>query len=87
MMLYLFTLFMHAKISVYDYAASNSDFTFTCIPAKGRGIEMMAQYKETFDKENGTNSLICRRFSKNYFKFWLWEDYLNSPYYQFPFCE
>ncbi len=74
-------------ISVYDYASDNSDFTYTCIPAKGRKMNMMMNAKEGWEKERNVEIIICRKFKKNYLKFWNWYRYLTNPYYKFPQCK
>jgi hypothetical protein len=81
------TILNRAVIHVYDYKSINSEFRYTCFPEKGTGLESMINSATKFDQENGTKTIICRTFSKNYLKFWMWEYYLINPYYRFPKCE
>ena len=74
-------------IHVYDYSSSTSGFTYRCYPEKGRRLENMLKEKSNYDEENNSNSQICRNFRKDYLKFWLWQEYLHNPYYQFPYCD
>lgn len=73
-------------LEVYNYQSLNSDFAFTCVPSKGRRIELMQGAKSRFDAERNVDTNICRTFSINYFKFWKWHEYMTNPYYQFPLC-
>jgi hypothetical protein len=74
------------SIQRFDYGSTTSDFVFDCYPAKGRGVEVMDMAKASFDERNNTSTQICRRFAKNYLKFWQWYEYLNNPYYKYPQC-
>lgn len=73
-------------IQVYNYGDMHSEFTYDCIPQKGVDLKRMLSEIKAYDQANGTTTEICRKFSKNYLKFWLWLEYTISPYYKFPKC-
>lgn len=74
------------SIQVFNYGDIHSEFTYDCFPQKGVNLKRMLAAADTYDKANGTKTEICRKFSKNYFKFWQWWEYLINPYYKFPKC-
>lgn len=74
-------------IPAYQYGSLNTDFYYVCNPTKGCSIEVLELAKQEFDKRNQVNSVICRRFSKNYLKVWNYFDYWIGPYYKYPHCE
>jgi len=78
-------LFFNSKnfmmIDKIEFSTIDEDFTFTCIPSKGRDYAMM---KRTFDaykvKNNKTDDLkVYRVTAKNYFKISSWCWYKTSP--------
>lgn len=75
-----------ATIQVFNYGDIHSGFDYDCFPQKGVDLERMLAAVDRYDKANGTKTEICRKFSKNYLRFWQWHTYLTNPYYKFPKC-
>ena len=76
--------------SEYAYKFSNSDasFTFEAIPRKSRDLDMMKAVHASFIKAHpDKDSMIYRSFSKKYWKFWQWYDYLQDDYYKYPYMK
>ena len=81
-----YSAYLNLGLQVYNYGSLNSEFTYDCIPQKGRDLNRMFSALNAYDQANGTRTEICRKFPKNYLKFWLWLEYTVNPYYKFPKC-
>lgn len=64
-----------------NFSTKDRDFTFTCMPSKGRDYAMMKRAFEDYKlKKNVTDNLkIYRVTSKNYLKISSWCQYKISP--------
>lgn len=86
----LFILFSlsHLKIGErIEFCTRDGSFTFTAIPSKGRGYEMMERQFVAFKAKNRQlgDTLLYRTSAKNYWRINKWYQYSKMKEWQYPY--
>lgn len=71
----------------YSFQTEKQEFTYRCIPSKGRKeIHMIRAFNE-FKKKNPEyeDLILYRTFEKKWWKFWNWREYLLVKRWKYPF--
>ena len=55
------------------------------MPNKSRDLTMLKSILKTYKKNGNKDTIIYRTFEKRYWKFWLWLDYWQSEYFDYPY--
>jgi hypothetical protein len=73
-------------IHVYPYQTADGVYQNDEVPEKGRDIRMIQLQFDEYREKQGTPDLVLyRRTKRDWYRFWMWYDYLTNPRWDYPY--